>query len=1384
MNRRHRNVTKKTQGPSSYGNDVGFRLHPLMLACTGVLAYGAFATPVFAASCTVGGNSYTNCIQGVAGSAGSDASGAAGSRGDDGGTVANPGSAGTAGGSGGAAANVATAGLAGNAVAAGGLVTVVVGDSLVGGSGGSGGNANGGQGGDGGWAVQWSNANGGNAGSGGLAGTAKNGGSGGSAVNGSVFTVTNRGSLVGGTGGSGGNAAGGAGGRGGQGANNTGRAGNGGDGNSGGAAGNGGNGGVAVAGSNFLLVNSGTIRGGRGGMSGAAPGGAGGTPGLAGAPGGANGTAGTAGSDGTTGTYGAGAAGVTSTGGSIVTTSGAIDGGLSGNGAVRANAIEFSGGNNTLTLQNGYSFTGNVISAGGDTLALGGAGNGSFNVASLAATPPSSWTGAVQYSGFSQYAKTGSGTWTLTGTTAEVTPWTIGDGTLSVSDDASLGAASGSLTFAGGTLQNTGFMSMRREITLETSGTLQTDAEVYAIGAISGAGSLTKTGASTLNISSFNTYSGATTVASGTLALIGDGRIANSSLVTVDSGAAFDISGLISGTMINNLAGGGNVELGSNTLGIGNASGTFAGTINGAGNLVKEGDGTFTLTGNNGYTGLTIVSAGTLQIGNGGTTGAMAGSIRNNSQLVFNRSNAQTYGGVISGSGSLTKTGAGNLTLLSDNNYTGGTTISSGTLTLGNGGTTGSVAGDISNNGELVLNHSNARTLSNKVSGSGTLTKTGSNTLTLIGDNTYSGVTTISAGRLEIGNGGTTGSVAGNIINNATLAFNRSDDITYAGAISGTGSVIQAGNGVLTLSGNNSYSGGTVVTAGKLILRGVNAAGTGAIVNDDDVVFQGTTGEFSNAVNGAGNITLSNNSAIDASGAANVSAVSIDGTSTLTLQDATVWTAGNGFSNAGTLALNNTAQLVGDLDNSGVVIMSNQQYVTSAIVGDLTNRGRMVLNPTATSAGNTLTINGDYVGVAGSSVSLGAVLAGDNSLTDRLTILGNASGSSTLYVVNENGPGAQTVQGLKLISVQGTSDAVFTQGNRIAAGLYDYSLVKKGNDWYLDSFNNSVRQVRPEAASYAANLQAANSLFTLSMHDRAGETRYKDPATGETRTTSMWMRNEGARGKSSMSDGQNKTSTNSYVLQLGGDVLQLSSGSMGKFNLGVMGGYANAKGQTHNSLEGYSARNSLSGYSAGLYGTWYANAKEKGGLYADSWLQYSWFNNQVDGQDIAQEKYVSRGLTASLETGYDWQLSRWTTAGGINNSLWLQPHAQAIWMGVKADDHRESNGSLVQGLGNDNLQTKVGLRAYLNGKSALDRHTDRLFQPYVEANWVHNTDQYGVRIDGVDDHIKGARNAAELKTGVEAKLSESLSIHGGIAGQVGTSSYTDISASLGGKLRF
>jgi autotransporter-associated beta strand protein len=167
--------------------------------------------------------------------------------------------------------------------------------------------------------------------------------------------------------------------------------------------------------------------------------------------------------------------------------------------------------------------------------------------------------------------------------------------------------------------------------------------------------------------------------------------------------------------------------------------------------------------------------------------------------LAFNRNNTETFEGTINGIGSLQQNGIGTTILANDNNYSGGTTISAGTLQVGNAGSTGSVgSGPILDNSALVFHRSDTVLVPGTITGIGSLEQRGAaggSTVVLTGENTYSGGTTISAGTLQLGNGGPTGSIINNVVNDGTLAFNRSDVVTFPGVISATGNLVQIGSG-------------------------------------------------------------------------------------------------------------------------------------------------------------------------------------------------------------------------------------------------------------------------------------------------------------------------------------------------------------------------------------------------------------------------------------------------------------------------------------------------------------------------------------------------------------------------------------------------------------
>lgn len=502
------------------------------------------------------------------------------------------------------------------------------------------------------------------------------------------------------------------------------------------------------------------------------------------------------------------------------------------------------------------------------------------------------------------------------------------------------------------------------------------------------------------------------------------------------------------------------------------------------------------------------------------------------------------------------------------------------------------------------------------------------------------------------------------------------------------------------------------------------------------------------------------------------------------------------------------------LDSSSTWNINN-----NSVVGTLTHSGTIAFSDT--SKFDTLTVTGDYAGSGGLLVMNG-VLGDDNSPANKLVIGGDvAQGTTRVAVNNLGGHGAQTVEGIELVSVGGTSIGGFTKQDRIVAGAYDYDLVKKGENWYLTS---SLPQpdpkptpdptpdpkptpdpspepnpkptpepkptpkrppiVRPEGGSYPANLAAANTLFAMTLHDRLGEPQFVETLNAQPEVTSLWMRQVGGHNRWHDASGQLGTQSNSYTVQMGGDVAQWSADGLDRWHLGFMAGYANSHSNTRNHVSGFSSKGTINGYSVGGYATWYANAADMTGAYLDSWMQYSWFTNSVKGEKQARESYDSHGITASLETGYTWRTGAFTGSRGSVNTWYVQPQAQAIWMGVRADDHTEVNGTHVQGVGDGNLMTRLGVKTWIAGHHADDADLQRQFQPFIEMNWLHNTRSFATKMDGVNVSQDGARNLGEVKVGLEGQITPRFNLWGNVGVRVGDSGYSDSTAMLGGKLNF
>ena len=624
-------------------------------------------------------------------------------------------------------------------------------------------------------------------------------------------------------------------------------------------------------------------------------------------------------------------------------------------GLTTVNAGTLAYGVNNALATGGITVSGGTLNIGSFSDSVGAvtlvSGNINGTTGVLSGTTYAVQSGSISaiLGGAGALTKTTAGTVTLSGNNTFTGLTTISAGTLAYGVNNAL--ATGGITVSGGTLGIGSFSDSVGAVTLVsgningTTGVLSGTSYAVQSGNISailgGAGAMTKTTAGTVTLSGANTYSGVTTVSAGILDLQNSSALgATSGGTTVASGAAIQIdgSGLTIAENITSLIGtgvansgalrnlaNGNTWSGNITLGAGGArinsdggtltlSGNVTGaalplTVGGAGNttitgiigtttgtLSKDGTGTLTLTGANAYTGVTTISAGTLQVGAGGTTGNIVGNITDNATLIFNRSNALSYGGVISGTGAMTQAGSGTLTLTGANTYSGLTTVNAGTLAygvnnaLGSGGVTvnsgtldigsfsdsvGAVAlvsGNINGTSGILSGTSYAvqsGTIGAILAGAGAMTKTTAGTVTLSGNNTYAGGTTISAGTLQVGAGGTTGSIFGNVTDNATLIFNRSNALTFGGVISGTGTLTQAGSGTLTLSGNNTYTGATNVNAGTLKLGAANRIADASTIT----VAAGATFDLAGfsetvaSINSAGTVTLGTGATFTTSGA-------------------------------------------------------------------------------------------------------------------------------------------------------------------------------------------------------------------------------------------------------------------------------------------------------------------------------------------------------------------------------------------------------------------------------------------------------------------------------------------------------------------------------------
>lgn len=706
-------------------------------------------------------------------------------------------------------------------------------------------------------------------------------------------------------------------------------------------------------------------------------------------------------------------------------------GAVTGDGTLQVNSQV----NGSIFFTENSSFSGQVNVIGNTSLLLGfGNADGAIDAdINLVSTSDLRFNRTTDYdyggniTGDGQIYKLGSNVLTLSGTNSFTGGTTIGRGLVEFGSLANFGT--GNITLDGGGMRWATGTSIdvtgRLNAIGSGGGTFDTNGnEVILAGPLAGTGSVTKSGSGNLTLTANNSYSGGTTISAGTLTLGTDGTtgsingaISNAGTLVINRsddlvfGSAISGTGAISKLGTNNLTltgaisstggisfTGGSVQIGNGntiadftgdisnggnlTFNHANAA-TFSGNQTGTGSFIKLGTGNLTVLGLHQMVGGTTVSAGTLTLGNGANLGIVQGNIVNNSAVVSNADDDGAFSGTMSGTGFFTKLGAGNLQVITDHTFTGGTTISAGTLSVGSG-TNGSIVGDIVNNASIIFQRTDNFTFGGDTSGSGNFTKTGPGQLILTGDNTFTGATSILGGSLSIGNGGTTGTFTSDVDSAGELIFNRSDDVTYGGNLTGTGSLTKQGAGTLLLTGTNTFSGALDIQTGTLAINADASLGsTGAISLD------GTTLQGNASFTTARPLTLeAGNGSVAATGGA-----------TLTLNGVISGTGGLLKTGVGTVALTGTNTYGGATTvSAGVLEFSSADNFG---IGDITLNGgglRWASGTTTDISANLASLDtaNTPFDTNGNDVTLASVLAGSGSIIKQGTGTLSITGSTTL----------------------------------------------------------------------------------------------------------------------------------------------------------------------------------------------------------------------------------------------------------------------------------------------------------------------------------------------------------------------------------------------------
>lgn len=637
--------------------------------------------------------------------------------------------------------------------------------------------------------------------------------------------------------------------------------------------------------------------------------------------------------------------------------------------------------------------------------------------------------------------------------------------------------------------------------------------------------------------------------------------------------------------------------------------------------------------------------------------------------------------------------------------------------------------------------------------GSGDSLQVNSGQLTLAGAVANSGNTLVAeTATLQLGNGQKTATLTGSMTNNGKLIFNQGSDSTFATNISGSGHVEKVDANTLTLTGTNSYTGNTLLKSGTtLVAEGATLGGAGS----------------------------------DA---------------TITIEN------GAQFASAGEVN-NNIEILSGGILAAWNAVEGNSTLRTSSvdtINGNVSNSGKLLLSAADNSVGNNFTINGDYTGSAGSQIVMNSQLGEDSSPTDHLSITGSSYGQSGVSIANIGGLGAQTVNGMEIVSVGGSSEAQLTLSKPVVAGAYEYDLYKHSNgNWYLESKatpsddpsddtddgdsgtdggsdsgtdggtdggsgtdsgtdggsgtdnggQSSPEVMAPEVGAYLGNYLAAQGMFLHKRDDRDQLTfRNED-------NLNTWMYVKGRYHENDAGGDKVSYDTTTTVLQVGSDFISKPM-DKGMLRAGGMFGAGQAKTHSDAKHNVRDAQGKVDGFNVGLYATWQEDPKLRLGSYIDTWASYSWYNNTVTS-NRNNEKYDSKGFAASIEVGHAWVLP------SDNARTWkIEPQAQIIYSYLDQENHTDPDGVRVTTLDNDSLFGRLGVKS-----SYFEQQDVKAWQPYVAVNWLKGAGQNDLAFNGEKVSNDTPDDRGQLELGITGNVNETTTLSLRASGEWGENSY-------------